>query len=369
MNCCPVYHPPVVVYESSLDRTRWQPALRLFEEGRHEESFRTLLSYINHEKASSCEKKPGHWVIPHGSLIMEIRITPDGFIEITAPFVRIPDEKRAPLLRQALEINTAPLTLPQLILKDGEFHFFFRTPLVLAHPDKMYRVLFEICIYGDSFDDEFITRYGATPLRPKKVRPFTPKKIEMAWTTYRSILEESIREAKQFAAKRLWGFGFEILGIGLMRIDHSIAPQGYLRTRLERSINHLFDQKSAEDLFNQMMRDAEALLQLSREEFAADCYRADFFVSAKKTAEMEACRKTMEQRWEWAREDRARHDFQGVSFCYLFAVYNVLYNAFIPEMLEKEIVTTLKAMAGKEWEKAGMLAWESYQKIMDPAFG
>ncbi len=177
-------------------------------------------------------------MIPHGSLILEIRITPDGFIEITAPFVRISEEKRAPLLRQALEINTAPLTLPQLILENSEFRFFFRTPLPLAHPDKMYRVLFEICIYGDSFDDELITRYGAQPLRPKKVKPFTQKKIEKAWQTYRSILEEARQDAQQFAAKRLWGFGFEILGIALMCIDHCIAPQGYLRTRLERSINH-----------------------------------------------------------------------------------------------------------------------------------
>jgi IS4 transposase len=85
------------------------------------------------------------------------------------------------------------------------------------------------------------------------------------------------------------------------------------------------------------MRDMDAYLQLSQEEFAADCYRADFFVSAKKTAEMEACRKNMEQRWEWAKEDRSRRDFQGVSFCYLFAAYNVLYNAFVPEVLEKNL--------------------------------
>ncbi len=369
MNICPLYHPPVVEYESSLDRSRWQPAVRLFEEGRHEESFRMLLSYINHEKAVSCEKKPGRWVIPHGSLIVEIRITPDGFVEITAPFVRIPEERQAPLLRQALEINTAPLTLPQLILEDGEFRFFYRTPLQLAHPDKMYRALFEICIYGDSFDDEFITRHGAQPLREKKVKPFPARKLEKAWKTYGSVLEESRQYAQYYAGKRLWGFGFEILGIGLMRIDHGIAPQGYLRTRLERSINHLFEQKSSDEIFNQLMRDVEQFLQISQEEFAADCYRADFFVSAKKTAEMDACRKNMEQRWEWAKEDRARRDYQGVAFCYLFAAYHVLYNAFVPDVLVQELVSTLTAMGGREWEEAGELAWESYQKIMDPAFG
>ena len=116
------------------------------------------------------------------------------------------------------------------------------------------------------------------------------------------------------------------------------------------------------------MRDTEALLHLSPEEFAADCYQADFFVHAKKTADIPACRQNMEQRWEWAKEDRARNDFRGVAFCYLFAAYNLLYNAFIPEILEKEFLLTLKAMGGKDWDEAGILAWESYQKMMDPTF-
>lgn len=90
---------------------------------------------------------------------------------------------------------------------------------------------------------------------------------------------------------------------------------------------------------------------------------------AKKTADIHACRQNMEQRWEWAKEDRARNDFRGVAFYYLLSAYNLLCNTFVPEILEKELVSTLKAMGGKDWDKAGILAWESYQKMMDPAFG
>jgi hypothetical protein len=368
MDFCPRYIEPIVEYESKLRIDLYQSAVKLFESKMYEESFRVLLNYINQEMAQSCERERNYWVIPHGSLIVEIRITPDQAIEITAPFVKLPAERRAPLLRQALEFNTHPLTLPRLVLEGDGLSFFYRTPLSLAEPFKMYGVIHEICINGDSFDDEYVTKFGAVPLREKQVTYLPKEQMDRSWRTYQELLSEAKQYSDYYAQKRWHGFDFEIQGIALMRIDHAVAPQGYLRTRIERSINHVWAHRPAEEIANLLRRDLDEYRKLERAAFDRDFYKTTFFVNAKKTAEIGACQKNMSQRWAWAQEDRAHRNAQGVAFCYLFAAYNLLYSFFIPPKLQAELVGTLKAMSGKKWEEAGELAWANFQKIMDPAY-
>jgi hypothetical protein len=368
MELCPHYRKPVVEYESKLNRDLWQPTVKLYEEKKYEECFRMLLRYINSEAAETCEKEPGYWVIPHGSLIVEIRITEDGMLEVTAPFLKLPAERRAPLLRQVLELNTMTLTLPKLMLKDDGLSFVYRTPMALAEPFKMYGVLYDICIYGDSSDDEFISKFGAVPLREKEVTYLPKEQVDLAWQGFQELLAEGKQFCDYYIGKRWYGFAFEMPGIALMQIDHVISPQGYLRTRLERSISHVWDQRSSEEIANSFSREVEEFQKLDRAAFEADFYKTSFFVSGKKSAEIAACQKNMNQRWEWAKEDKARSSGLGVAVCYLFAAYNVLYSYFVPASLQEELTTTLTAMGGKSWEEAGELAWASFQKIMDPSF-
>ncbi|NMB76253.1 MAG: YbjN domain-containing protein [Myxococcales bacterium] len=368
MDLCPRYIEPIVEYESKLNIELYQSAVKLFESKMYEESFRVLLNYINQEMAKSCEKEHNHWVIPHGSLILEIRITPDAMLEIRAPFVKLPPDRRAPLLRQALEFNTHPLTLSRLVLQDDGLTFVYRAPLSLAEPFKTYGIIHEICINGDSSDDEYITKFGALPLREKQVTYLPKQQVDRAWQVYQELLAEAQRYSDYYTQKRWHGFDFEIQGIALMRIDHAVSPQGYLRTRLERSVNHVWAQRSAEEIANLLRRDLDEYRRIERAAFDRDFYKTTFFVSAKKTAEIGACQKNMAQRWSWAQEDRAHRNAQGVAFCYLFAAYNLLYSFFVPPKLHAEIVGTLRAMGGKGWEEAGELAWANFQKIMDPAY-
>lgn len=368
MELCPDYTQPVVEYEKKLNRALWQPAAKLFDEKKYAESFRMLLRYINEEATSLYEKEPDHWVIPHGSLLVDIKITPDEMVEVTAPFVKLPSERRAPLLRQVLELNTMTLTLPRVILKDDELTFVYRTPLALAEPSKLYWVIYEICINGDSFDDEYISKFGAVPLREKEVTYLSEDQVERAWNLFQNTLTEAKTYADYYLSKRWYGYAFEIQGIALMRIDHTAPPQGYLRTRIGRSINHVWSDRSSEEVSGLLARDLDEYRKIDRATFAADFYKTNFFVSGKKSAEMEACRKNMNQRWEWAKEDRAHRNGQGVAVCYLFAAYNVLYSFFLPQKLQAELVANLAAMGGKTWDEAGEIAWVSFQKIMDPAF-
>jgi hypothetical protein len=137
---------------------------------------------------------------------------------------------------------------------------------------------------------------------------------------------------------------------------------------MERSVGHVWEHRPPEDIAAALSRELDEYRALPRTDFDRDFYQASFFMSVKKTAELQACQKQMAQRWEWAQNDRAHRNAQGVVICYLFAGYNLLYSVFPPPRLRQEIIGTLTAMGGKGWEEAGELAWTNFQKIMDPAF-
>jgi hypothetical protein len=368
MDQCPTYTKPIIEYESKLDPELYRTSVKQYEEREYEDSFRTLMNYINREMTESCEKGKNHWVIPHGSLIVEIKITPDGRLDVTAPFLKLPKERRAPLLRQATELNTRALTLSKLSLKDEGLYFNYNTPLELCEPFKLYGILYEICINGDSHDDEFVSKFGAVPLREKEVTYLQPDQVEQAWQTYQAILEEARRYNEYFTHKRWYGFCYDMLGIALMKIDHAVSPQGYIRTRLERSVGHLWDRRPLEEIVPGLTREAQEYRQLPREDFNRDFYRTTFFIQAKKTAEMQTCQKAMAERYDWSNQDKARRNHIGIAMNYQFASYQLMYSYFPPPRLQQEITSTLTACSDTPWEKAAEVAWASWQKIMDPAF-
>jgi hypothetical protein len=307
MDQCPEYTKPIIEYESKLDPELYRTSVKQYEERKYEESLRTLMNYINREMTGSCEKEKNHWVIPHGSLIVEIKITPDGRLDVTAPFLKIPQERRAPLLRQATELNTRTLTLSKLALKDQGLYFNYNIPLALCEPFKLYGILYEICINGDSYDDEFVSKFGAVPLREKEVTYLPKEQVDQAWQQYQAILDEAKRYNEYFSHKR-W------------------------------------------------------------EEFNQDFYQTTFFIQAKKTAEIQTCQKALAERYDWATQDKSRRNHIGIAMNYQFASYQLMYSYFPPPKLQEEIRNTLTACSNTPWEKAAEVAWASWKKIMDPAF-
>jgi hypothetical protein len=282
--------------------------------------------------------------------------------------LKLPAERRVPLLRQICGFNANTLTLPQIVLNNEELTFTFSTPLSLADPMKLYGVIYEICINGDSYDDEFVSKFGAVPLREKEVTYLPEQEVEKAWKLYHAFLDEAMRYDEFFNAKRWYGYCYDIMGIELMKMDYIIAPQGYLRTLLERSVFALWAHRPMEEVIANLRKDVGMYKDRGREEFAQDFYQSEFFIHAKKTAEIQACQNAMGERYDWSNKDISRRNHLGVSLNYLFASYHLMYSYFIPPKLQKEIQATLAAMSGKPWEQASEIAWSSFKKIMDPAF-
>ncbi len=368
MDISPGYVDPVNRYESKIDRELYRTSVKLYDAGNFEESFRTFMNYVNREMAEKYEVEKNHWRLPHGSLMVDISIKPDGMLDVTAPFIKLPEKRLAPVLRRVLDINTNVLTLPMIKLDDDGLFFNYSCPMALAEPFKIYGIIFEICINGDSYDDEFIEEFGAVALSEKQVEYLPAEQVDRAWELYHSVLNEALEYDRYFSSKRWHGLSLDVMGQALMKIDYSLAPQGYLRSRLEKAISILWSQNPVEDMAARLRKDVEEFRQLEKEKFAKDFYRTTFFMHARRTMEMDGCKKNMAQRYDWAGQDRQHHSDMGLVLNYYYACYDLMYKYFVPSNLEQEMTTTLAACSNKPWAEAAELAWGSFQKIMDPAY-
>ena len=106
--------------------------------------------------------------IPHGSITLQLNITDDEF-KVHAPFLNISGSKRIPLLRKVTELNFSPLNLSSIFLDGDQLAFRYSSPISLCEPYRTYDALREICIYADSYDDEFINKFNASWIRGEVV--------------------------------------------------------------------------------------------------------------------------------------------------------------------------------------------------------
>lgn len=364
MDLSPLYYDPVIEYDHKYDLKAWKKCVELLEKGRYEESLNEFMRYVNSDSAKKYNVGKNHWVIPHGSLMVEIKVTPDNYVEIYAPFLKLPSDNRVALLRQISELNFRVLILSQIVLYNDSLHFTYRTPLPLIDPYKIYDVLKEICWNGDSYDDMFIEKFGAIPLREKKVNYIPQKKIDKAYEYFQAFIDEAFRYDSYFQTKRWPEFSYDIFGITLMKTDWIIAPQGFLRTEIERIVQILFDKKSLEDINSEVRNELMKLKSYSKEHFSKDLYEPNFFIPAKGRSDITSCQKHLAKRYEWATGDRSGGSNTGVVLNFLFSTYHLMFNYFVPEKIKKEILNTNKKCGNKQWAYSADLMWQSFQRIM-----
>ena len=146
---------------SKINVDAWDKSLDAFDKNHYHKAFKEFLNYLNPEFC----KKYGNsdeteFNIPHGSIVVNIKLEND-MLKVTAPFLSLPEKNVTPLLRQISGLNFNNLNLAQIVLKDNKLYFEYSCPIELANPWKIYYIFDEICITGDKYDDEFVTKFGA----------------------------------------------------------------------------------------------------------------------------------------------------------------------------------------------------------------
>ncbi len=365
MEKSPGYEKPVLgVLGVQDDAGLWDVAMKAEEQGKHTESLFTVLKYMNPKLMNDILKKNNeHFCIPHGSMIIEMTVK-DGFYEIKAPFLRVPEKRTVVLLRQIAEINFSTLVLSQIRLENNELYFYYKAPIELSFPYKVWDVLFEICNNADYYDDQFITQLGAERVQDMQVRRYSIAELDALWKKYHAILDETKSYYDYYQSKRWTNTAIDCIFIGLMKLDYCLQPQGMLRSDIERIL--VYNQNiSADENLLALAKGFDYMKNVSRALFDESMYVTTFLIPPKRRADLSNIKEILGKDVEQAQKDVAAKNYLGAASFLLYDIYNLLYRYMIHAKYEIQLNNALEKSSGKSWEDTAEILLKTVIKLMD----
>ncbi|WP_291869352.1 hypothetical protein [Maribacter sp.] len=364
MNKNSTYFPPIQTKQASTRQDeKWDEAEVFFNSGQYHSVLPTLLDYVGSHLQT--KKEGDTYVIPHGSVIVSITQTEKELL-IKCPFLNIENAKKVPLMRRLAEIRMHPLNLTNVALEGDLVFFSFSCPLNLCQPYKIYAVLREICYYADSYDDEFIEKFEATHLQEPKITPFSSDIQQDTFTNYQKILDEGVQRFDHYMENRDSNNAWYTLNITLKRIEFYAAPQGYLRTLLERAIDGIYDGNIP--FQNRLLNGKASLEKLksyTQEKFSEDLYEIESFISHKYSGKKENIRENWEDNYTDAQEMVANARFEDAANLLQSCFYGLFYYNLVDESISKPITDAMAQANGLDWSQAAPILLQGMQSIME----
>lgn len=363
------YWPPINPKKSSTRQDeKWDEAVALFNAKQFDKVVPTIFDYIgNHLQA----KKTGNtYGIPHGSVVISITQTTDELL-VKCPFLNIENAKRIPLMRRLAELRMSPLNLTNIVLEDNLVYFTFSCPISLCEPYKIYNVFREICYYADSFDDEFIEKFGAAHLQAPKIIPFSEDVKQQAYSNCQQILEEGLGRFDHYMEKRHGNNAWYTLNITLKKIEFHTEPQGHLRTLVEKAIDGIYDGRIPfQDRLLNGKASLEKLKNHQKEKFIEDLYEIETFIPYKYSGKKENIRENWEESYSEAQELVSSSRFEEAANLIQSCFYSLFYYNLVDEGISKPITDAMAQASGLDWGQAAPILLKGMESIMeDSPFG
>lgn len=367
MNKNNTYYPPLNPKKSSTRQDeKWDEALALFNDKQYDKVVPTLLDYVGIHLRD--KKKDDTYEIPHGSVVVSITQTADELL-VKCPFLNIENAKKVPMMRKLAELRMYPLNLTNVVLDDHLVYFTFSCPIPLCEPYKIYAVLREICYYADSYDDEFIEKFGATHLQAPKTTPFSEEIKQETYANCQKILEVGIQRFDQYMEKRHGNNAWYTLNITLKKIEFHAEPQGYLRTLLEKAVDGLFDGRLPfHDRLLNGKSALEKLKELPKEQFMADLYQIETFIPYKYSVKKENIRENWQESYEEVQEMIANSRFEEACNLMESTFYCLFYYNLLHTDISTPITDALRQASGLDWSQAAPILLKGMQAIMEDTF-
>ncbi|HNE50261.1 MAG TPA: hypothetical protein PLZ64_03910 [Chitinophagales bacterium] len=343
---------------------QWDKAMQLYESGAFADAVRACINYIDpaiETKYANADKT--EYYIPHGSILVALKIS-ETDVQISAPFLNIEQAKRVPILRQVAQLNFSPLTITEIVLDGDKLFFTFQCALAIAEPYKIYEVLREICINADNYDDEFISKFDAKHLNEPKITPYTAAQNEQAWNTVQQYIKEAFTVYEQLENKRLTSYLWDVLVITILKIDYFCAPQGLLRSEIEKTLIFL---NSKEDYYQRLSTGKEFLRKLqntSPAELERSLYNIEIFIPYKFRTDLESVRNTLKYAFETAEKEIRAMDFIGATLTLEYGILNLLYNNTVENAIAERITQAMESASEKPIQEAANLLFEAVKVIM-----
>jgi hypothetical protein len=370
MNTTPKFHRTLWGnLQSRMDSSYWPVATDAWKQGRYLDSFFAVLDYINPSlRKTFGNTTQSEFSVPHGSVVVNIAIKDDA-LKVNTPFVSTTGALRVPLLRKVSELNFYPLGLSQIKLEGENLNFHYQCTLDTCEPFKIYYVLKEICKTADQYDDDFREKFKTKNLVQPKVTPCTPQEAETAWQIMQDIITDTFNLANYFDSQRWYNQTFDILNIGLKRIDYAVQPQGFLKNEIERVNGEMGNQQA-----NVMDRNKYArtlltqLQQLPKEKLSESLYKSEVFVPEKWNLNLDSTQKNLQGFAGNAQKYLSEQNYiMAVMEC-LYAFYNLYYSNYVEKRISDEINAGLEAASGKPWNEAAAALVTAINNVMAGVF-
>lgn len=340
----------------------WDNAKKLFDEGNYLNSFYATLNYIDEEliaKFSNQDKT--EFTFPQGSAIVKVKLE-NQMVNITAPFVKIPETKFLPIFRKCTELNFKVMTLPQIVIQNDYLVFQYSMPLDLCEPYKLYDVLRDIAQNADKYDDEFVEKFGAQRIMEPMVTHYDNAKMAEIAVTCKKIAKEALEHLDYFEGKRRMGNACDALYVGLKRLDYYCEPSGMFYKKIEDALAAMFDRDN--DWIAKLKPGKQLLAsveKMSEDDFKQDVFIGFSLMPLKRNASRNYLEEWIENHLNETISLHNSGDYISSTYYALYALYSILANFNLEENSKKAIEYSLKKAAGQPWEDAS----DTLLEVMD----
>ena len=342
---------------------KWKESLDAYKEGAYKDPFLSLLDYIDTDIRKKYKNDDEtRFTVPHGSIEVEVEMT-DEILKIRAPFLKVGNTNKIPVFRRIAEINFSPLNLAQIRYNNDELDFYYEVPLRLCEPYKMYYVLEEICHKADNYDDEFKDAFDVQSLHEPKITNYSDAILESIWVKFHGFLDEAFAYFDYFDKERISYFNWDVINITLKKMDYCMAPQGKLRTDIERELINLGSKDNINIIIQKGKQFLQSLKEMPKEQLLDNFYISETFIPIKSRSEIEHLKSNLEHKLKIANDEIVKSDHIGASFSLLLVLYDMLYYNMVPQEVYSKTQGILEHAANKPWKDAALILFKGITAI------
>ncbi|PID90103.1 MAG: hypothetical protein CSA97_04615 [Bacteroidetes bacterium] len=319
--------PVIAATDSRVDYDILSQAREFHDEGDHLKAIHAYIDFLDPDFRKMYGNKMGtKFVIPHGSIIVNIEVRDDWFY-VWADFLNIPEQGKIAMLRQVAELNSGRLMLARFVMHEGKLRIEYHCPVEHTHPDKLVSLFRNICYVGDKYDDEFCTQFGATRVYEPQIRPYSQEEVKRVYDAFKLTSAKAIEDAAQSIKDRNLGEAWAQISMAFSQFEFYALPKGSLEAECEDALEALDEDLPIPERVAIATKKLEEMMARPMEEFAKDLYYTQNLTPLKGNATMQTLQEYFEDVVDVCKQAMDANDYPYVTTRFSHLIYKI-YNLF-----------------------------------------
>ncbi len=361
MQKAPLFPKPLLNYRfTTLKKKAWKKALDAFEVGKFTEVFDNLVEYLNAQEITiKTEGGNKEIIIPHGCLYLHITVTPDSY-QLRVPFLKS-DTPSIGLMHQIAKLNMYELALSQVCYRNGQFYFYYESPLALCQPNKVYDTMKQMCTKGDVYAEQWARELDATLLETPFAYPIASNIKEKAWPLFEAQLSQLEKYIEYFEQKHWESHVWVIFSVTLRYLDFTLNPRGRLRREILADISDFAEDISAREKAGKAPDLLAKYRAFTQEEFTSCIYTPQLIFRDRPQADLATIHKDLNSCADYLTKENPGDTYATI-YSLLFWL-RLPYYYDLPKLLRQCITYHLGRVSDQPWNVAKKRMWQAIQEV------